>query len=193
MIDTSVIERLYTRLLLAIGRGRITAVNDGGPVQVIQIKLGQDDVRDGTPRLAEYGLTSAPPAGSDAVILCIAGDRSTGVVVATGNQAARLKGLAAGEVALYDDQGQSIHLTRAGIVIKGAGKPVIVEDTPMLTVKAATKVRFETPLLEVSGEIKDRSDGGGKTMAGMRQTYDAHTHGGVQPGNGHTSSPEQGM
>lgn len=182
MTDMGIIERLYGRLLLLVGRGRVCATDDAGNVQRLQVRLGQDELRDATPRLAEYGLTSVPPAGSDAVVIFVGGDRSMGVAVATGNQAARPKGLAVGEVAIHDDQGQMVHITRAGIVIKGAGKPVTIQDAP--------KVRLVTPLLEVTGDIRDRCDeADGRTMARMRDIYNEHTHGGVQPGGARTDTP----
>ncbi|PWC74061.1 phage baseplate assembly protein V [Azospirillum sp. TSH64] len=175
-------ERLYTRLLMTIGRGRVTTVNDAGNVQMLQVRLGQDEVRDTTPRLAEYGLTSVPPVGTDVVVIFVGGDRSAGVAVATGNQAARPKGLKGGEVALHDDQGQIIHITRAGITIRGAGKPVTITGTP--------KVRIEADLL-VTGDIIDHCDTQTRTMKGMRDVYNGHTHSGVQTGSGSTNVPNQ--
>lgn len=111
------LERLWRRLLHAVGRGRVTLVQDGGPVQVIQAQLHASAVRDAIPRLAEYGLASRPPAGADAVVLCIGGNTSDMVVIATGHQTYRLRNLGDGEVALHDDKGQSIELRAAGIVI----------------------------------------------------------------------------
>ena len=73
-----------------------------------------------------------------------------------------------GEVAVHDDLGQKVHLTRDGIVIDGAGLPVLFTNTP--------NIRMETDQLEVTGEIKDRCDSTGKTMSGMRQTYNNHHH-----------------
>ena len=40
-----------------------------------------------------------------------------------------MRGLKTGEMAIYDDQEQSVHLTRDGIVIRGAGKPMRLTDT----------------------------------------------------------------
>lgn len=96
----------------------------------------------------------------------------------------RLKGLARGEVALYDDQGQSVILTRAGIVINGGGKPVIFTN--------ATKARFEMPI-ESTGDIRDNCDSSGKTMAEMRTTYNDHTHKENGDGGGITDKPGQPM
>jgi phage baseplate assembly protein V len=131
MIEAA-IQRIIQRIQHVIGRGRVTTGNDGGNVQLLQVKLGADEIRDNTPRLAEYGLTSMPPAGSDAVVVFIGGDRSNGAIVATGHQASRLKGLKPGEVAIYDDLGQSVYLTRAGIVINGGGLPINFINTPSI-------------------------------------------------------------
>lgn len=127
MIGT--IERLGRRILMLVGRGRVTAVNDAGAVQFVQVQLGADEIRDRTPRLAEFGFASNPPAGSDAVLVFAGGERASGVVIATGNQQYRMKGLATGEVAIYDSRGQSVYLTANGIVVNGGGNPVNIQNT----------------------------------------------------------------
>jgi phage baseplate assembly protein V len=181
------IERIFRRAMLAIGRGRVTVVDDSGPVQKLQTKLGPLEVRDNTPRLIEYGFTSNPPVGTDLVAIFVGGDRSNGVVIATGNQQYRMKGLADGEVAIYDKLGQSVYLTKNGIVINGAGLPMIIENTPTVTVKASMKVRLETPLLEVTGDIIDNVGGNANNVAAMRSIYNSHTH--PDPQGGSTGTP----
>jgi phage baseplate assembly protein V len=177
------LERVFNRLRMVIGRGRVTFGNDSGNVQLLQIKLNADKINDDMPRLAEFGFTSMPPEDSDVLAVFIAGDRSNGVVVATGHQASRLKNLKAGEVAIYDDQGQSIYITREGIVINGGGLPVKITNTP--------EVRMETSL-KVTGDIKDRCDlPAGKTMADMRTTYNGHNHN--DPQGGAVGVPNQQM
>jgi phage baseplate assembly protein V len=175
-------ERLVHRLWMVVGRGKITNVDDSGPIQVVQIKLGADEVRDRTRRVVEYGLAGNPPDGTDGVMICIGGDRSNGVVIATNHQPSRMTGLRPGEVAIYDNQGQSVYLTRGGIVVNGAGLPLTVNNTPTVTVNASTKVMLNTPELDVSGQIKaggdvtDNAASGGKSMAQMRSIYDSHGH-----------------
>ncbi|MFV2291099.1 baseplate assembly protein, partial [Escherichia coli] len=75
-----------------------------------------------------------------------AGDRSHGVVVVVADRRYRLKGLRRGEVALYDDQGQSVVLTRSGLVVNGGGTPIIFQNAP--------KARFEMPV-ESTADITD--------------------------------------
>lgn len=132
------IQRLSHRLQAMVGRGKVLLVNDSGTVQTLQVQLGALELRDGIARLAEYGFTSAPPAGSDAVAVYINGDRSNGVVIATGNQTYRLKGLGDGDAALYDSRGQSVWLTKDGIVFNGAGLPLVIRDTPTVTLEDTT-------------------------------------------------------
>lgn len=120
------IERLYRCAQLAFGRGRITFVNDSGPVQKVQARFGPLEVIDNVPLPHDYGFTSNPPLGSDVFASFANGNRSNGIVLAVGSQAYRMKNLASGEVAIYDALGQSIHLTHAGIVVNSAGLPITI-------------------------------------------------------------------
>lgn len=181
----SVVDRIWRRVLLMIGRGRISFVNDGEAVQRVQVKLGQEEIKDGTPRLAEYGFQSCPPAGSDAVVIFLAGERTNGVVIATGNQTYRMRGLRPGETAMSDDKGQYIYLTEAGIRIVGNNLPIEVHTTG--TVLIDTAAAHITGTLQVDGNITSSANitaaanvadqGGAKTMAGMRSVYNGHHHG----------------
>ena len=194
--DSAAVERIYRRVLLTVGRGRITTSNDGGNVQLLQVQLGANELRDNTPRLGEYGFNSNPPEGSDAVLVFVGGDRSNGVVVGTGNQTLRFKNLAIGESVLYDSRGQSVYLSASGIQVNGGGLPV--------TVSNASSVTLDTPTVHITGNVQidgnvnvngtiaavgnissaasiiateDIGDqGGSKTMADMRATYDEHSH-----------------
>lgn len=179
------LERIWRRLVVAIGRGRVTIVDDAAQVQRMQVQLSADEIKDGTPRLAEYGFQSNPPPGSDCVVLFLAGERTNGVVVATGNQTWRLRALATGEVALSDDKGQKVYLSADGIRIDGGGLPMQIFNTPSLTINSPAV--HMTGALTVDGainsgttvtaavDVKDQS--GSKSMAGMRTAYNAHHHG----------------
>ncbi|OBU85878.1 phage baseplate assembly protein V [Chromobacterium subtsugae] len=186
------IERLARRVWMLLGRGRITApASDGGPVQVLQVQMGRDETRDHLRRLADYGFTSHPPVGSDAVVLFPLGDRNNGVVVATNHQGSRMTGLKPGEVAIFDNRGQSVYLTAGGIVVNGAGLPLTVNNTPTVTVNASAGVKLNTPELDVSGLIKaggdiiDNAGSNAHSMAQMRGIFNGHNHAvqGVQGGS----------
>lgn len=205
MMTDDEFERLWRRLQLFVGRGRVSFVNDAGPVQLVQVRLNAAEMADATPRLAEYGFQSNPPTGSDGVLLFLSGDRSNGVVIATGSQTYRMRGLASGEVAISDDKGQSVYLSAAGIRIDGGGLPISISNTPHLTATADTiTLNGDTTIngtTVLNGPIVQEAGGSGTgasligplTVSGdvtaQGTSVHAHTHGGVQPGSGTSGSP----
>lgn len=130
----SATEQLYHRMMMAFGRGFVTAVSEKSGTQMLQVKLGSDETRDNTPRRAEYGFASSPLPGAQVIAIFMGGDRSNGAVIATDDPRYRLAGMKGGEVGMYDDLGQCVYLTRSGIVIKGAGLPINVQNSPQVIV-----------------------------------------------------------
>lgn len=167
-----------------VTRAVITALDTAKKCQSVGLKLIAGDTKENVEHLEPYGFTSAAKDGAEAVVLFPGGDRSHGIAVMVSDRRYRLKGLARGEVAVYDDQGQSVTLTRAGIVVNGGGKPIVFKNAP--------KARFEMPI-ESTGDIRDRCDSGGKSMAEMRMTYNDHTHKENGDGGGTTEAPDQSM
>lgn len=174
------LQPLRQAVRLMVARAVVGLVNDGTQLQGLQVSLLADEVRDDVERFQDYGFTSHPHPGAEAVAVCVAGNRDHALVVAVDDRRYRLTGLAAGEVAIYTDQGDKIVLKRGGTI----------------EVTAATKVRIVAPLVEMTGNLQvdgnivatgNVSDAGGaKSMAGMRATYNGHTH---SPGPG----PSAGM
>lgn len=172
------IERVARRVLLSLARALVTTVNDAGGMQMMQVKLNALETRDNTPRMAEFGLTSNPPTtNSDAIVLFLGGDRSNGVVIATGHQPSRPKNLAPGETMLYSQDGKYVYMTASGgIVVEAKNQAVTVNDATTVTINAATKVRMVTPRLEVTGDIVDNCDTTGRSMASERVIFNGHNH-----------------
>lgn len=166
------IERLWRRVLALIGRARVTAVDDRGSVQILQVRTSAVNVQDDVPRLAEYGLASHPPIGSDAVTLSIAGGATDTVVIATGHQSSRPTSLAEGEVMLYDTRGQRVYVSAAGIRVVGTNLPIDVTTSGDVTVHAAN-IRI-VGNLTVTGTI----------LANGHVLDETHTH--LLPGGGFT-------
>ena len=187
---TGVMERLWRRVQLMSSWGRVTFSDDSRTAQLLQVKLNDSETRDDTPRIAEFGLTSRPPEGSDVLVVFLGGDRSKGVVVATAHQASRPKGLLVGETMLYDLWGKSVYLTKdGGIVVEAKGAPVTVNNATTVTINAAESVELDTPLLHVTGDIVA---GGNitdsvRSMADDRKLFNSHTNGSGTT----TPSPQQ--
>lgn len=112
------LKPLNGRIQMMIGRAVIVAANDALKAQGLQVELLDGEVQDGIEHFQHYGLTSVPLAGAEAVVAFVGGLRSHGICIGTVDRRFRLIALEAGEVALHDDQGQKVHITRDGIVIE---------------------------------------------------------------------------
>lgn len=134
-----------------VGRALLTLIDDAKRMQSVQIQTVGEEVTSGVERFQNYGLTSVPRLpdadgkGPEAIVLAVDGDRSHEVVIVVDDRRYRLKGLASGEVAVYDDLGQFVHLTRTGIVVSapdiklGAGATKGVNRAGDATTSSATE------------------------------------------------------
>lgn len=161
------LQSLQRQVLSLIGRAVVKSIDAASKCQTVDVELVGGQPKSGIEHFEPYGFTSRANAGSEALVLFPDADRSHGIAVAVADRRYRLKGLKTGEVALYDDQGQSVTLTRNGIVVDCGGK--------IITFKNAPKARFEMDI-ESTGQIKDLCDSSGRTMAEMRVTYNGHKH-----------------
>lgn len=125
---------LAGRIAMMIGRATIERTDDARQAQELQVELLADEVQDGVERFQGYGFTSVPHPGAEALVAFVGGLRSRGVVVQVEDRRYRLTALAAGEVAIFDDQGQKIVLKRNGIRIESDFKVDI--DAPEVNVTA---------------------------------------------------------
>ena len=157
---------LRRRVQLMVSRAVIRVVNDGLKCQTLQITALSDETMDGVEHVQAYGFTSRAHPGAEAVVLAVGGSRSHPVVVAVGDRRYRLTALAAGEVALHDDQGQKIvlhrdriELTSPKVVINsddislaGTGGPALARVGDMVTVGSGSSAG-EWPITSGSSKV----------------------------------------
>ncbi len=169
------LEPVRRQVRNTIARAVVSLVDDSSALQRVQVQLmalPQPDGSAGAESAAasevfqHYGFTSVAHDGAEAVQVAVGGVRAHGLVIAIDDRRYRLTGLAEGEVALYDDLGQVVHLTRNGIVIAAPlGWTVNGNGTVNGTLTVSDDV--------VAGGISLKS----------------HLHGGVQPGSGQSGKP----
>ncbi|TPG53275.1 baseplate assembly protein [Roseomonas nepalensis] len=159
-------RQLAGRVGMMIGLGRIMATRTdratGRSTLTAQVKLPETgEVRDDTPVLSLYGVSSRPRPGADAAVLFLGGNRAAGVIIATDDGRFTIE-LAEGEAAIHTHDGSHVH-------VKLGGK---------IAVKAAVEVTMDTPVLRVTGDV---------VASGISLVH--HRHGGVQNGSGQTGEP----
>lgn len=114
-------DPLKRRILLMFARAVVTAINDSGGVQMVDLGVLEDEERDAVARPQDYGLSSNPPIGSQAVVAFFGGQRDRGVVLRVEAPDYR-PNLETGEVALYDKDGNFVKLATGNEMRLKAGK-----------------------------------------------------------------------
>jgi phage baseplate assembly protein V len=125
-------QAIYERVRAMISRGELRAVHDDPKLQTVDVELWNGFKPTKVEHWHPYGIATHPKAGAEVIALALGGDIDHLVTIATADRRYRMK-VAGGEVALHDDQGQFVHLKRAGIVVKSPGGVEI--EAPTITLK----------------------------------------------------------
>ncbi|EYC51698.1 hypothetical protein AZ34_11830 [Hylemonella gracilis str. Niagara R] len=167
------LEPLRSRVQLMVGRAILKVVDDAGAIQRVQMSALAGELIEAE-RVQQYGFSSVPLQGAEAVFLAVGGDRGHAVVVAADDRRHRPRELKAGEVCLYNNKGAFILLDKDGHATVSA---------PMVTLVASDKVRIDAPTAEFTGDVVDNCETNTVTMAQMRTIFNLHT----QPVSGGTA------
>jgi phage baseplate assembly protein V len=116
------IQPLILRSLNQVIRGEVARAVETTKMRGLQVTLreGDDPTDDTTEHFEPYGFTSAPKAGAEALVVTLGGAADLPVVIVAADRRYRLLGLANGEVAIHDDQGQKVHIKRDRVVVQSA-------------------------------------------------------------------------
>jgi phage baseplate assembly protein V len=179
------IGRLKRRVYGMVGRAVLTAIDDAQGIQALQVEGLSDEVHDGVERMQDYGFTSHPFEDAEAVVVFAGGLRSHGLVVAVGDRRYRLKNLEQGEVAIYDDQEQVVHLKRDGVLIHTDKKVTIeaaeeimvdgqstitIQGTDDLLIKSDSKITLDAPTIVLDSDDVQLGGAGGPAVARIGDT-----------------------
>jgi len=180
------IAPLKRRVMLMVSRAIIESVDDSAKMQLIKASLLADEVVDEVERFQNYGFTAVPFGDAEALMLSIGGEREHGVIIAIDDRRYRLSGLAGGEVAIYDDQGQKIVLHRDKILIEtekdleaAVGGIATVNITGDVNLSADGNVTVSTPKAHIDAAAVEL--GATATEAVIKgntfqSLFNAHTH-----------------
>lgn len=175
-----VLAPLQRKVMQLFRAATVLRVNDKSGIQMVQVETMLGEIIE-VPRIQDFGFTSNPVKSAKAVVAAMGANTNGYVVLKVDDGRYRMTELKPGEAAMYDSQGQFIHLKEGGI-IEITGLTQLVAKVPNFRVEGN---------LDVTGEVTDQVDTGGLSMSGMRGTYNDHDHDGDSGGS--TSTPNQEM
>ncbi|HEY1035540.1 MAG TPA: phage baseplate assembly protein V [Pseudoxanthomonas sp.] len=175
------------RLSMVAARAVVRLIKDDESRQRLQVEILKGELRDGVERMQDYGFTSHPLAGCDAVIVCAGGTREQSIAVVVDDRRYRLL-LQPGEVAIYDDLGNAVKLLRDKVHVVGVDE--VHTEAPTVRVSATTVIiDAEETTINSGLTVNGDTTFSGSVTANGKRIDDTHTHGGVQTGGGNTGTP----
>lgn len=206
------IEPLKRRIFLLLGRAILTAIDNAGNTQKMQITVLSNETISDVERFQEYGLETYPFTDAEPLAVFLNGNRDHGIVLCVHDRRYRPKDLVEGEAALYTDEDQltggcRVHLKRGQIIdVKGKELNLMMIDkqtevmkekninatikieeiTPRKTVTASTEFKVDSPQVALSsawGALRSFID------ERFIALFNVHVHSGVTAGGANTAVP----
>lgn len=156
-------------------RGTLNLMNSADDIQKTQVSALADETLSDVELMQQFGFTSVPPAGTQALIIPVGGATTHSVVVATEHGEFRIKALKDGEVAVYDKSGSSIILKQGRL---------IEIDCDVLKITATSKVDIHSPLVETDQVLTAQGQINGNGGLAIQGGSGATFSGNVKQSNG---------
>jgi phage baseplate assembly protein V len=163
--EGTLLRRLRTRVTMMVARAVVKTVDDATKMQLLQLGILAGELRDKVEHFQSYGFTSVPFPGAEAVVVFPGGNREHGLCVVVDDRRYRLTGLDEGEVALFDDQEQKVHLKRDGIEISTEHKVTVT--APQVIVDSEDVILGGSAGGAKVARVGDRVNVGSGSSAGM--------------------------
>jgi phage baseplate assembly protein V len=198
-IDYGVIEKLYSRLHQITRRVTLQVGNDSSQAYQSWQTLGYPgELRDGVPRVQEFGRSTMPLPGAQGVTLSTnAGWHGSQAIVATTDPRYRPTGLNGGETADYMVDGANVQGDGGTLrlILKGAlgwittmfGRTINVGDTSAVTINIGTTASSVTINMGgSSATVNITGASGDVVVAGVSLVHHVHSDAG---GSGDSGPP----
>ncbi len=169
-----ILRPIVNRLANMVARGLVSRTGDGGDLQTLQIGVLDSQTIDGAERFQQYGVSSVPLTGAEAVVIFPGGDAAHPLVIAVDDRRHRPKGLKAGEVTIYNNAGASVLLTEDGDIIcePKAGRKLYVKRSGGSTAAVASVDDVDSIYTAITTAATGGADGGAAYKAAMKVLMD---------------------
>ena len=108
-----------------ITRVVISSVNTDQAVFILTAKLRGQTNDKKIPIIQQFGFSSVPPKGSQAIVAHLSGAADSPVAIATQHDESQMQGMLEGDSALFDDRDQYLILTEEGAKLVTADKFIV--------------------------------------------------------------------
>ena len=124
------------KIFLLLGRAILSAVNNNGKTQTLQISALHGETITDIERLQEYGFESYPLSNSSEVLaVFLNGNRDHGLVITVHDRDNRPTDLKEGDTRFYDHRGNKITNSSEGITIESKDDHKVTLESDSITVK----------------------------------------------------------
>lgn len=153
---------LVNQLANICARAIVGRTDDSADMQRLQLDVLESETIDNAEHFQQYGFSSVPLRGAEAVVVFPGGDHAHPLVVAVDDRQHRPTGLEDGEVIVYNNAGASFLLTKDGDieVTPAAGRQVFVRTSGGSSVAVATKDDVDSIYDAIAGATIVGNDGG---------------------------------
>jgi len=113
------LKPIRNKIYLLISKAVIKSVSDvAGQLQIVQIDLGNDGLISEVERVQNFGFSSHPANGAQAVVACISGNREHPIVIAIDDGEYR-PAVSEGDSVMYNKNGTKITLQGNKVSVDG--------------------------------------------------------------------------
>lgn len=152
-----ILEPIRRRIALMLSKAIIDAVDDTTALQLVKLKILKNEVDTEIERPQQYGFSSVPPAGGEAVVAFIGGNRDHAVVIASDDSRHRPRSNTEGDVFVYHKDGTTfIKLSENMINIEADGRQILID-------QASDKITI-TGMADVDIDVTGKLDVGEGTF-----------------------------
>lgn len=147
-------RNVFAQIQDMIARGFVRLSYATKKMRELQCEFLAGEVRDQLEHVEPYGFTSEPLADGkpEAFALFFDGNRSNGIVFCVADRRYRIMNMKAGEVAIYDDQGQQVYFMRDQLLIS-TPKKLVASVGGTTTLNSSGAVDITAPQTNIHGPL----------------------------------------
>jgi len=194
------IDRLFAhharKMRNIVARGIVSMVDDERKLQETQIRLLDSELVEKAERVQQYGFSSHPQNEAECFVVFAGAGREHPLVFSVDDRRYRVKATKQGEVVIYTDEGDSIHLKRDNTIVVTTKHLVVdaeedvVFNTKEMTINADTQLLIDTPLIRLRTD-NITQEGRGEGMPEVYVKGNIHHEGDKDQIGRHTSTGDQ--